>query len=54
MGKASHNDYLEKDEFKDLIAAVGILSYSEDPKLKATFPKSVQKVASIMKLYTKE
>jgi hypothetical protein len=52
--RAQHRDYLDKDEFKNLIAAIGILSYSEDESLKARFPKSSQKVASVMKLYTKE
>jgi hypothetical protein len=45
---------LDKNEFKHLIAAVGIFAYSEDETLKERFPKSSQKAASIMKIYTKE
>lgn len=54
LSKVSHKDYLDKEEFKKLIAAVGIFAYSEEETLKAKFPKSVQKVVSIMSLYTKE
>jgi len=51
LDKAHHNDYLEKNEFKELIAAVGIHAYTEDETLKVKFPKSEQKVASVLKLF---
>jgi hypothetical protein len=50
--KAKNKDYLIFDEFKHLVAATGVFSYTNEV-LKAKFPKAVQKVVSIMKLYTK-
>ena len=51
--KAQYRDYLTQDEYKYLLASVGIFSYNEDETLKSKFPRSEQKVISIMKLYTK-
>lgn len=50
-GSHKHRDYLDKNEFKELIAAVGIHAYTEDESLKARFPKSEQKVESMFKLF---
>jgi hypothetical protein len=52
--KAQHRDYLTREEFRNLIASIGIFSYSEDESLKEKFPLSVQRAVSVMKLYTKE
>lgn len=69
LSKSKNRDYLTFDEFKHLIAATGIFSYRFsdgkfklisnyltiiDEILKAKFPKAVQTVVSIMKLYTKQ
>ena len=50
LDKKQHRDYLDHNEFKKFLAAVGIHAYTEDERLNEKFPTSESKVLSFFKV----